>query len=355
MLVDDQPMIVLGLQRTLRRMRTAWDVVLEDSAAAIQHRMEAEPCDVLVTDLNMPGYGGVKLLDWVRENRPGTIRAVLSGHQDKSMILGSTRSAHRFLAKPCDPDTLLDTLCQLVGVVQAFREAPRLLAALAGPGRMPAEAASLEALRQGLADEEAPSRELLPVVEAEPALAAKALQLVNASFFGNAEPTLSLERALEVLDPQILGGIADAPADPDSPAVASLRDRARRAALWARAIVRAEGGAPKAQELAHLGGLLSLAGPMALAGAGLDPAAPEVLGPFHGKLPELSAHYLALLGLPDPLRDLVKRLETPSAWQGGDALVQAAVHVASGHRDEAFLARSGFMQRLSAWADLQKD
>jgi CheY-like chemotaxis protein len=60
--VDDQPLIILGLERMLRRMRGAWEVVVADSGRKAQEKMKAEAFNVLLTDLNMPGLGGVGLL-----------------------------------------------------------------------------------------------------------------------------------------------------------------------------------------------------------------------------------------------------------------------------------------------------
>jgi len=56
--VDDEPMILNGLQRTLRKMRHEWEMMFVSSATEALQILDANPMDVVVTDLKMPEMDG---------------------------------------------------------------------------------------------------------------------------------------------------------------------------------------------------------------------------------------------------------------------------------------------------------
>jgi len=53
------------------------------------------------------------LLHYVKEHFPGTIRLVLSGHAEQSLAMKCIGVAHQYLAKPCDPAALKNTIARL--------------------------------------------------------------------------------------------------------------------------------------------------------------------------------------------------------------------------------------------------
>src|SRR5262249_8864230 len=70
------------------------------------------PCDVIVSDMRMPGMDGTQLLTQVMERFPLTVRIILSGYADSSMILKAVGPVHQYLAKPCDAATLQLTVAR---------------------------------------------------------------------------------------------------------------------------------------------------------------------------------------------------------------------------------------------------
>jgi DNA-binding NtrC family response regulator len=60
--VDDDCNILAGLQRMLRRQRDEWNMQYVTSPAEALEIMDAEPIDLLVTDMRMPGMDGAELL-----------------------------------------------------------------------------------------------------------------------------------------------------------------------------------------------------------------------------------------------------------------------------------------------------
>ena len=105
--VDDEPAVLDALRRQLRSLRREWEMTFATEASEALELMDAEPVDVLVTDIRMPVMDGVELLQVVRSQHPGTARFVLSGHTGHEAGLRLTGLAHQFLSKPCDIDELL--------------------------------------------------------------------------------------------------------------------------------------------------------------------------------------------------------------------------------------------------------
>ena len=69
-------------------------------------RMGVSAFDVIVSDMRMPAMNGAQLLKEVAARHPRTVRFILSGQADQELILECVRTAHQFLSKPCDPETL---------------------------------------------------------------------------------------------------------------------------------------------------------------------------------------------------------------------------------------------------------
>ena len=328
-LVDDQPLILLALERMLRRLRRVWDVVAVASGRAARERMEAAPFDVLVSDLNMPGYGGVELLDWAQSDAPGTARIVLSGHQDKAMIEGATRTAHRFLTKPCAPDLLLEAIQQTLALQELPGGEPDLRGTVGGMGQLPPSPAACLGLRAYLEHPQAPAGDLRELFRQDPGLAAKALHLVNAAFFGEPRSLTDPCEAALLLDRAKLATLVMEPAHPAlERRLGPLREAQVILARKALACAREAGASEADQNLAYTACLLSAAGPMIVAAA-----LPDRLQAFlesgtclGATGAELSWQYLNLLGLPKGLLERVAPGRVPPPLPG-DALAPFAPEV----------------------------
>ncbi|MDB4945333.1 MAG: response regulator receiver modulated metal dependent phosphohydrolase [Labilithrix sp.] len=110
LLVDDEPQIVQAMQRICRSRRDRWDVRTATSARSALEMLEAEPADIVVSDMRMPGMDGAAFLAAVKESYPAAIRIVLSGQASSDESGRAAIVADKILAKPFDTTSLLGML-----------------------------------------------------------------------------------------------------------------------------------------------------------------------------------------------------------------------------------------------------
>lgn len=205
--VDDEAAILEGLRAVLRPQRREWDMVFALGGPAGLEEIERSKFDVVVTDMRMPVIDGAALLTRVKQLQPSAVRIVLSGQTDPQTALKSVFTAHQFLAKPCDAE-------KLRGVVKRCCELNELLAAnelksLAGDvSLLPAAPTTYLAISKALANENAGVSDVARIIEREPTLCAKVLQVANSAFFGLPRAVSSVSQAATYLGTLTLRDLA---------------------------------------------------------------------------------------------------------------------------------------------------
>lgn len=115
LLVDDEPLVSRTLVRLLRAERPSWEVSVASTVAEAAEYLRRTHCDVLVTDLDMPGPNGIELLMHVALRYPDTIRVV---HSARVAEMGGERVAQLadiVLTKPVEPRYLIGVLQSALG------------------------------------------------------------------------------------------------------------------------------------------------------------------------------------------------------------------------------------------------
>lgn len=114
LMVDDEPALLEGLRRQLRG---SFDITTAVGAeAALRVLAIAAPFAIVLSDMRMPGMGGVEFLAVVRRRYPETVRLLLTGQADMQSTIDAINigQVQRFLLKPCPPDTLRQALLDAV-------------------------------------------------------------------------------------------------------------------------------------------------------------------------------------------------------------------------------------------------
>jgi HD-like signal output (HDOD) protein/ActR/RegA family two-component response regulator len=375
--VDDEAPILDGLRDLLRKERRRWDMEFAQGGAAALAELAKAPFDVVVSDMRMPGIDGAELLGRVKAEYPGTARIVLSGHAEREAILRALPVAHQFLSKPCDATTLRVAIDRTLGLTTLLRS-PELRAAVGRFESLPSVPHTYLALTQAAQDPTKGISDMAGIVQRDPAMSSKVLQLVNSAYFGSSQRVASIQQAVMYLGFELLKGLALTgnvfAAGLKMPAgfsLETLQEHSLRTACLAKGFV----DAPKQADEAFTAALVHDVGQIVIA-TGLPKAFEEIatearasgrplhvveteqLGVSHA---EIGAYLLGVWGLPFSIVEGVAYHHRPSDLGDGPCEILAALHAADAlvdatpdHPLEAaldlgFLERAKVLDRLPRW------
>ncbi|MFQ5506714.1 MAG: HDOD domain-containing protein [Planctomycetota bacterium] len=380
--VDDEPRILQGLERMLRRQRGDWDMTFVGSGQAALDKMDAAEFDVIVTDMCMPGMNGATLLAKVTERHPDVVRIVLSGHAEMESVLRAIPVTHQFLSKPCESERIVEVVgraCNLmtvlgnedlqhmIGTVEALPAIPRVY----------------QELNTVLVDPQVSLDAVATIVEQDLAISAKILQLVNSSFFGLASSITSIQQATSYLGVNILRNLVlsmevfrEFEIDKSTHGF-SIEEEQAHAVLAAR-IANKLLADPKDAGTAFLAAMLHDLGKLILAttsaaslgravaearetGRPLYAVEEDATGVSHA---EVGGYLLGIWGMPYPIVEAVANHHHPSRVAHEDFDIVGAVHVANAlaleqsgderapaQLDLDYLAAIGVVDQLPEWRE----
>ena len=102
--VDDEESVISSLRRFFRK--ESYQIFFASNGQEALELMAHQPIHILVTDLRMPGMGGLELIERVKENYPDILRLICSATRDIEQTVESINSGEifRFITKPFDPE-----------------------------------------------------------------------------------------------------------------------------------------------------------------------------------------------------------------------------------------------------------
>ena len=196
--VDDEPMVLNGLQRTLRKMRQDWDMTFASSGREALDVLGKKPMDVIVSDLRMPEMDGGRLLAEVKKQHPHVVRIILSGQLDQEMTLKSVRLAHQSLSKPCDAEVLKHTLAKLFAL-RDFLSDDSIKSIISQIESLPSLPSIYTEIVTEMQSDDPSIKKVGEIISKDPSMTAKILQMVNSAFFGLFQKIKSPEQAVMML------------------------------------------------------------------------------------------------------------------------------------------------------------
>ncbi|HSX65404.1 MAG TPA: HDOD domain-containing protein [Pseudoxanthomonas sp.] len=349
--VDDEEKVLAGMERTLFMADLGWDAEFARSGAEALERLAARPADVVVSDMRMPIMDGGELLRRVRDGWPCAVRIILSGHTEQEAALRSLDVAHQFLSKPCDGEAMIEAIQRAVNLQTLLRD--KAIQEVVGRiGSLPAAPRMYERFNRLLSDGTSNIGQISAVVQSEPALAAKVLQLANCAFFRIGHDVADIHEAVVhiglntlrtlVLASEVFRSCCCGQAD-------AMRMRAVRASRLAAAIAEPYAlieTVTSAALLADVGRLLP----------GVDRLCEEVdvdgTGfPSHA---EVGAYLLGMWGLPGAIIEAVAHHHAPGRVNHSEfdavGVVHVAVTLSQGLQpDLEYLQKMRVADRLPAW------
>jgi HD-like signal output (HDOD) protein len=343
--VDDEQQVLDGLRDMLFKQRREWDMAFVLGGDAALAEMNDAPFDVIVSDMRMTGMDGAELLARVKQRFPATTRIVLAGHSEQQAMERAVAVAHQVLGKPCDSETLrvvIERTCTL----QALLQDQAIRRVVGKIDRLPSVPSTYLELTRTIGSQDASMAEIARIVESDPAMCGKLLQIVNSAYFGLAQRMTSIRQAVAYLGLELLKGLvlnvhvfAAAQVAP-SPgfSLEVLQQHSLRTGRLARQFLRD----PKLADDAFTAGVLHDIGKIVLAmslqqrfvevtRAVIENKRPfhrveaDLLGVTHA---EIGAYLLGVWGLPFAVVEAVAHHHSPGRVSGSSFEVVAVVHAA---------------------------
>ena len=382
--VDDEPMVLSGLQRSLRSMCKEWEMAFVTSGPEALKLMEQQPFDIVVTDMRMPVMSGAELLEQVKIRFPQCFRIILSGQADQETILRAVDPTHQYLAKPCDTAELKKRLTGAFAVRGLLKNA-ELQAVVSRLQALPSLPSLFVEVTRELENSESSLPRIGRLVSEDMAMTAKILQLVNSAFFGLRCRISSPMQAVQLLGLDTLRALVLSTHvftkfrthTLEEPEISYLWKHSLAVASFAKHIAAAEKADRQLTDDCFTAGLLHDAGKLILAsamenkynevleavrkdGQKLIPAEMQILGCSHS---EIAAYLLGLWGLPDAVIDGVAWHHAPSGSIQTGFSPALATHVATIFHEQQspfwmqdgipldveYLNRNGLAEREQVW------
>jgi len=381
--VDDEPLVLQGIQRSLRPMRAEWEIEFANGGPEALEAMALAPFDVVITDMRMPGMDGAQLLDLVKARFPRTVRIILSGQSDRETILRSAGPSHQYLSKPCDLDELKQKLMRAFALREMVDDS-HLKEVIGRLKAVPSLPALYVAVTEALGSPDTSTAKIGDLIAQDMGMCAKVLQLANSAFFGlscrvsgpqQAVALIGIEnlKAL-VLSMQVFSDLGNK----FTQELGFLWNHSMVTASFSKAIARAQMSACETVDNAFAAGLLHDVGRLVLAsafgaeyqqvlkrasepGVLLARCEADAFGCSHNGV---GAYLLGLWGLGDAIVEAVAWHHQPSHAQPTSFSALIAVHAADYYdnrmhvrppsneksaMDEALLTQLGLQPQMVSW------
>ncbi|OWA33366.1 DNA-binding response regulator [Saccharibacillus sp. O16] len=109
LVVDDEPIIRSGIQRTIERSFPQHRVILAEGPIDAVQRLKSELIDLVLTDVLMPGMNGLELMEVSRSLHPDAKWVVISAYSEFEYAKKAVRlGARDYLLKPIGKDILVE-------------------------------------------------------------------------------------------------------------------------------------------------------------------------------------------------------------------------------------------------------
>ncbi len=384
--VDDEAMVLQGLQRMLRSMRAEWEMEFVESAEAALRLLAQKPFDVIVSDMRMPRMNGAELLAEVMKRHPTTVRLILSGYADKDLILKCVGSTHQYLAKPCDAESLKATVARASNLEDSLRN-DRLKTLVCQMTRLPSIPTLYMQVVEKSSRSDSSVEEIGNIIGRDIGMTAQVLKLTNSAFFGLRRQFSSAAEAVGYLGLDTIKSLVLSihafsqfeKAETGALKIESLWNHSMQVASLAKRISKLEGQDAKATEEAFTAGMLHDIGKLVLAvnlpkeyteatrlahaGLELPLAEHQVFGANHA---DVGGYLIGLWGLPVPVVEAVALHHAPSRATQPAFSPLTSVHAANvlewerpgsangvpaPQLDDKYLGLVGVSSRLTAWRE----
>lgn len=388
LIVDDDPQRLTGLSRELVGLCPDWELSLMNNGEEALEFLATHPCDVVISNLDMPAMDGVQFLNEVSRRCPAIIRFIMSDTQDKQAMMQCVFGSLQFLPHPCTPEVLKNAVTRAIALDRwgGNDQMKRLITRIRTFPSIPS--LYFEVLKE-LRSPDASVDRVGGIIARDLAMCTKVLQVLNSAFYGLPRQITDPTEAVNLLGFEMVKSLVLCiqvfsqfdQVKPNYFSIDKLWRHSLAVAQAARRIAQFEGMAETTAEETYTAGLLHDIGKLVLANnfgeqcleaqqlararhIALWSAEKQVFGVSHA---EIGAYLIVHWGLPMDLAETAAWHHAPSADEHPRPGILVAVHAANAlvHEahpdpdspvapaiDETYLSRLNLAGRAQTWGAL---
>ncbi|MFO7447107.1 MAG: response regulator [Ignavibacteriaceae bacterium] len=194
-IIDDEEAILMSLRSLFRR--EGYKIYCFSSPHKALEFLERHHADVIITDMRMPEMSGADLLEQSVKICPNAINIIISGYEEKSVILNaiSRGFARHYIMKPWDDDQLKSLVSESMNLQQELRR-KHLEEILLSFRNLPSLPKMHQRIKDILNQTPISQKEIVQEIEKSPALTAKLLRMSNSIYYGVRKPVSNIFDAL---------------------------------------------------------------------------------------------------------------------------------------------------------------
>ena len=386
LIVDSEPKVLNTLSQWLSVSAPEWHVQCATSGTGALQLLAQGRFDAILTDLSLVGMDGIELLGEVRMRYPGMARIIMCKHTERQTLQSAFGLAHQYIFKPCKMERLLDVLRSVVDRNSLGNQ--QLVTLLGQIQSIPSLPSFYVDLKREIQSENASLHNVAAIIQRDPGMTAKILQLVNSVHYGLAQSVSNIHEAVMHLGIETIQSLVLTlqlfsyfqRTQIQSSQLASLWDHSWRVATLARRMALVTGAKAQMVDDTFTAGILHDLGKLILAGGiplsynmMLRKAKAEKISQveaekaiFQCSHGEVGGYLLGLWGISNSIVDAVCYHHTPLQASHLDVHPLTFVHVANflSHLDSSsefavinsgvdldYLATINGLEYLEVWQD----
>ena len=191
--VDDESNILRALNRAFRNLE--YDCYYANGIKeAIEIFMKMDCLDMLVTDIKMPYFDGIRLLKLFKEASPDTIRVALTGYASASSITEavSKNLAKQYFYKPWNNDEFIDGINKMFALEDKLKDS-HLFEAVQQFDSIKTLPKMFNELNYAIQRDKS-IEDITGIIEQDPAITSNILRIANSAFY--AAKTGNIQQAI---------------------------------------------------------------------------------------------------------------------------------------------------------------
>ncbi len=167
----------------LMELEPEWELIHVPTSLLALASLRDDGVDAVIADMDLPDSIGIKLLDQVMAARPRAIRFALSAMKDMNVLLRCLGTAHQYLVKPCDAETVRAALRRAFAM-ELWLPSEKVVRILTASPQIPSPPRLYFQAVRALRSDTSSLDDIGKIISMDPAMTARMLQAVNSPMFG---------------------------------------------------------------------------------------------------------------------------------------------------------------------------